>query len=111
MAIDIVEISENTSALHDEFLAHRCGLIPLTSVEVDKFKFLNQCDCETAMCEKCAVIFDLKINTKDDLYEVSSRDITKSNDNPNSTVAPVKFMDKKSGNKPMPITIIKLGKH
>jgi DNA-directed RNA polymerase II subunit RPB3 len=112
MAIDIVEIEENTSALHDEFLAHRCGLIPLVSVDVDNFVFLNQCTCTSANCEKCSVRFDLQINTKDDLYEVSSRDITKvhNQNNPDCTASPVKFIDQKTGQS-MPITIIKLGKH
>ena len=59
MAIDIVEIKENTSALHDEFIAHRCGLIPLISVDVDQYKYLNQCSCQYGNCEKCAVMFDL----------------------------------------------------
>ena len=58
MAIETVIITENTSALHDEFIAHRCGLIPLVSVDVDKYKTVNQC-CETSNCDQCCVRFDL----------------------------------------------------
>lgn len=78
MAIDIVEITENTSALHDEFLAHRCGLIPLISYDVDNFRYLEECSCDHGNCEKCAVMFDLVINHQDkrkEIYEVSSSDI------------------------------------
>ena len=37
MTIDLVEVRENTSALHDEFLAHRLGLVPLISEQIDAF--------------------------------------------------------------------------
>lgn len=45
LTIDLVEIKENTSALFDEFIAHRLGLIPLQSDTVDNFVSSEECAC------------------------------------------------------------------
>lgn len=64
MAIDIVEVKENTSALHDEFIAHRLGLIPLTSHTVDQFEMSDSCKCNS-MCKNCSVTYKLHVVCSD----------------------------------------------
>ncbi len=58
MTIDLVEVKENTSALHDEFLAHRLGLVPLVSEHIDSFLTSEECAC-AKMCQKCSVHFKM----------------------------------------------------
>jgi DNA-directed RNA polymerase subunit D len=61
MAIDVVTFHENTSALYDEILAHRLGLIPLR-FPIDVYNLKDECKCKGKGCSRCEVkiLFDSK---------------------------------------------------
>lgn len=61
LAIDKVVVHENTSALHDEYLAHRLGLIPLATERIDDFVFRFECDKCDDKCSQCSADFRLNI--------------------------------------------------
>ncbi|UZE93677.1 MAG: DNA-directed RNA polymerase subunit D [Candidatus Pacearchaeota archaeon] len=69
LAIDTVEFSKNDSALYDEMLAHRIGLIPLKSTKT--FTPRKKCTCKGKGCLKCTAALKLKakgpamVNAKD----------------------------------------------
>lgn len=75
MAIDLVEVESNTSVLADEFIAHRLGLIPLNSKNVDDVVYSRDCDCDQ-YCELCSVTLTLHARcTGDEIMRVYARDL------------------------------------
>jgi len=88
MAIETVEIIENTSVLTDEFLAHRLGLIPLASSSVHEYVYSRDCNCDGG-CPQCEVHFTINVRNDGEYDErrlVTSADLK--NDDDNSTVVP-----------------------
>lgn len=58
MAIDYVDIYDNTSVLFDEMLALRLGLIPIKT-NLDMYQLQSECECKGAGCALCQVSFTL----------------------------------------------------
>ncbi|DAC71968.1 MAG TPA: DNA-directed RNA polymerase subunit D [Thermoplasmata archaeon] len=58
LAIDDVIIYDNTSALFDELIAHRLGLIPIPT-DLPILAFRNECKCEGKGCPSCTVRYTL----------------------------------------------------
>lgn len=92
IAIDLVEIEVNSSVLNDEFIAHRLGLIPLTSERAMSMRFSRDCDaCDgDGQCEFCSVEFHLRAKChSDQTLDVTSKDLYSSD----HSVVPVDFVD------------------
>ncbi|CAK7230834.1 RNA polymerase II subunit 3 [Sporothrix curviconia] len=86
IAIDIVEVEENTSVLADEFIAHRLGLIPLNSKNADDVVYSRDCDCEQ-YCELCSIKLTLHAKcTSDEIMKVYARDLVVDPSRPNQWV-------------------------
>ncbi|SPO27702.1 related to RPB3 - DNA-directed RNA polymerase II chain [Ustilago trichophora] len=87
VAIDMVEIRNNTTVLPDEFLAHRLGMIPLLSMDCAKALVDHRdCACEDG-CDRCSVELTLRARctTRGNL-EVTSRDLIRSDTIENATI-------------------------
>jgi DNA-directed RNA polymerase subunit D len=85
MAIDEVVVIENSSALRDEFLAHRIGLMPLKT-DLDTYNLPEECKCGSEFgCNLCRVSLALEAESGDHTITIYSGDFK--SDNP--AVAPV----------------------
>jgi len=58
LAIDTVEFYKNDSALYDEIIAHRLGLVPLRAPK--NFTLREECTCKDKGCLKCTAALKLK---------------------------------------------------
>ena len=87
LAVDTVEISRNDSALFDEMLAHRIGLVPLTG---DKLTLPENCSCKGKGCNKCTVALTLKSGNR----KVMSGDLKSKTVSPIYPDMPLSFLEK-----------------
>ena len=75
MAIDEVVILENSSAMYDELIAHRLGLIPLKT-DLTRYVLPEECDCGSPLgCPKCRVLLVLDAGAIDKTKVVYSGDL------------------------------------
>jgi len=81
MAIEEVVVLENSSMLHDEILAHRLGLVPLTT-DLDSYNLPEECSCKSELgCNLCRVSLTLDVEAKDSVRTVYSGDLIAENPN------------------------------
>jgi len=75
LAIEDVEFSSNNSALYDENLAHRLGLIPLTT-DLKSYVKSENCKCKEVGCARCTVQLTLEAKGPCTVYskELASTD-------------------------------------
>ncbi len=59
MAIEDVELRKNSSVLYDEVIAHRLGLIPLTT-DIESYNMPQKCKCNSEGCANCQVKLTLE---------------------------------------------------
>ena len=90
-AIDTVDIIENSSVLQDEGLAHRLGLIPLTT-DLSRFNEPSKCECQSETgCSNCKIMLVLDSGDSDVTRTVVSSELSSEDDSikPTSEQIPI----------------------
>ena len=75
MAVEDVEFRTNSSALYDEVLAHRLGLIPLKT-DFKSYVIPDKCKCKGEGCARCQLKLTLKVKGPCNVYasDIKSKD-------------------------------------
>mmetsp|Transcript_34731 Transcript_34731/g.87890 ORF Transcript_34731/g.87890 Transcript_34731/m.87890 type:complete len:313 (-) Transcript_34731:540-1478(-) len=105
IAIDLVEIENNTTVLNDEFISHRLGLIPLVSNLAGRM--IKPFEATGDPNEITDIVFSLDVKcTTDSTQYVTTDDLQIDHQFPD--VAPIFYRDESQQEKP--IVIVKLRK-
>lgn len=67
LAIENVVIYDNTSALFDEIIAHRLGLVPIPT-DLSLLNFREECVCKGKGCPNCTVRYTLSKENEGTVY-------------------------------------------
>ena len=79
-AIDTVDIIENSSVLPDEGLAHRLGLIPITT-DLSRFNEPSKCECQSETgCSNCKVMLILDSGDSEVTRTILSNELSSEDD-------------------------------
>jgi DNA-directed RNA polymerase subunit D len=75
MAVEDVEFRKNNSILYDEIIAHRLGLLPLTT-DLKSYTITSKCKCKGEGCARCTVKMTLASKSAGYVYasEIKSKD-------------------------------------
>jgi len=79
-AVDTVDIIENSSVLPDEGLAHRLGLIPITT-DLSRFNEPSKCECQSETgCSNCKVMLILDSGDSEVTRTILSNELSSEDD-------------------------------
>lgn len=75
MTIDDIFLLESNTPLTDEFMAHRLGLVPLTT-NLDAYVLPEKCECKSELgCDKCRAVLTLEARAEAEPRAVYSGDL------------------------------------